>query len=365
MDARGKGGGLAGAQARAHLGGKRPGAGDRPAAADQAREQRLPALGGLVGEAYRAHTVLAQNAVALGESACHGLFVERLVLWPAIFSLLAFVLRRFGRLGDERLGRVESVAQERMTGQRALEPDEEEIRPVREGHSVAIGRVGEPNRGRGIAQRMLCGVGGLHRSASILPAGSRRYWKRTPRPPRRAAPQAAPARARAAVPPRRRGTWPWRASPFPAARPSRSWERRLPMIRPIGRIRRIRPILSRTGARAVFSSLTSVCDEVAEVQLPSAMCCRPERAAWTIWSTMRKRNRGTSRKANTWRRRRALPCGSLRPCGTRPNPDSAHLPFLHTAPSLRAPASAGLTHPPTGSSAPPWRSRVTRSGRGP
>ena len=41
--------------------------------------------------------------------------------------------------------------------------------------------------------------------------------------------------------------------------------------------------------RATFINRSSVCDEVAEARLPSAMFCLPERAACTIWSTVRER----------------------------------------------------------------------------
>jgi hypothetical protein len=48
---------------------------------------------------------------------------------------------------------------------------------------------------------------------------------------------------------------------------------------------------------ATFTRRSSVCEEVAEQRLPSAMFCRPERAACTIWSTVRERG-STKRSQN-------------------------------------------------------------------
>jgi hypothetical protein len=38
-----------------------------------------------------------------------------------------------------------------------------------------------------------------------------------------------------------------------------------------------------------LSKRNSVCEEVAAARLPSAMFCRPDRPACTIWSTVRER----------------------------------------------------------------------------
>jgi hypothetical protein len=144
-----------------------PGAGDGPAAADQAPiEERFPAFGGLVGEDDRAHAVLAQHAPALGEGLGHALLEERPILWPAVRVLLRLVLHRLARLGRERVRRIEGIAQQRMPRQRALEPDEEEVREVGVGNGVVVGRVGEPDLRRLVGQRVLGRVGLLDLAAT-------------------------------------------------------------------------------------------------------------------------------------------------------------------------------------------------------
>lgn len=51
-----------------------------------------------------------------------------------------------------------------MAGQRALEPDEEEVREIGVGHSKVVGRVGEPDLRRLAGQRVCGCVGVLGRS---------------------------------------------------------------------------------------------------------------------------------------------------------------------------------------------------------
>ena len=127
-----------------HLRRDRPRAGDRPAAADHAGEQRLPAFRGLVGEDDAADAVFAQDAPAFGERLGHRLLEERAVLGPAV-DVLRLVLHSFASLRRERVRRIERVAQERMAGQRALQPDEEEVGQVGVGNRVVVRRVGEPD----------------------------------------------------------------------------------------------------------------------------------------------------------------------------------------------------------------------------
>src|SRR5690606_38535181 len=75
MNVGGQGCGLAGAEPVTHLGRKRPGAGDGPAPADEAREECLPALGGLMGKDDAADAILLEGATDFGERYGHSRFV--------------------------------------------------------------------------------------------------------------------------------------------------------------------------------------------------------------------------------------------------------------------------------------------------
>ena len=80
---------LSGVQPAAHLSRDGPRAGERPASADDAGEQRLPTFRRFVGEDYRSDAVIPHYTPSLGESLRHPLFVRRWVLvgraqamWP-------------------------------------------------------------------------------------------------------------------------------------------------------------------------------------------------------------------------------------------------------------------------------------------
>ena len=128
---------------------------------DHPVEQRLPSLGGLVGENHGADTVLAEHAAAFGEGVAHRVLEERSVL-DATAARLGLVLHRLAGLGRERVVSIELVAQQRMVRQRPFEPDKEEIGEVRVGNGVVIRRVGKPDTGGSVGQRMIRGIGRLN-----------------------------------------------------------------------------------------------------------------------------------------------------------------------------------------------------------
>jgi hypothetical protein len=114
-----------------------------------------------VGEDHGTHAIAAQHPPAFGEGAGHGIFVEGLVLGPTVLGCGTLVLHRLARLWHKLVRGIERIAQQRMARQRPLEPDKEKVRQVGIGHRIIVGRVGEPDRGRVVGQRVLCGVGEL------------------------------------------------------------------------------------------------------------------------------------------------------------------------------------------------------------
>ena len=113
----------------------------------------------LSSEYHAAYAVVTQHAPSLGECFCHLHLEERSILRQP-FELLCLVLYDLANLRRERVARVPSVAQW-MPRQGALEPDEEEIREVRVGHCIVVGRVGEPERCGVRRQGMVRGVSRL------------------------------------------------------------------------------------------------------------------------------------------------------------------------------------------------------------
>ena len=147
VDAGGQRRGIAGAQARAHLGRNRPRSGDGPATANHAGEERLPPLGRLVGEDNRAHAIRAQHSAAFRECRRHSIFEELLVLVRVTLRVPVGHLAELRPLRGQRVLRIEWIAQELITGQRALQPDEEEVGEISVWNREVIRWIGKPDFG--------------------------------------------------------------------------------------------------------------------------------------------------------------------------------------------------------------------------
>ena len=121
-------------------------------------KERLPALGGLVGEDDRADAVLAQHAAALGEGSGHRLPRTMPSILRTAIDVSWLVLDRLSILGREWVRRIKRIAQERMARQRALEPDKEEVGEIGVGNGVVVRRIGEPDARGLVGQRVLGSV---------------------------------------------------------------------------------------------------------------------------------------------------------------------------------------------------------------
>jgi hypothetical protein len=120
-----------------------------------------------VRENHGTDPVLVQNAAAFGESLGHRLLEPCAVLGsPSI--LFRLILHGLAGLRSEGVGRVEGVAQQRMTRQCALQPDEEVVRKVGVGDSVIVRRVSEPNPCGLIGKRVLRSICGLQLSRARI-----------------------------------------------------------------------------------------------------------------------------------------------------------------------------------------------------
>ncbi len=126
--------------------GNGPRSGDGPATPDNPREQRFPSFGGLVREDDRTNSIFVQHPPTFCECASHHLLKPLAILGPT-FDLLGLVLHRLGRLGRERISWIERVTQQRVVGQRALEPDQKEIGKIGVGNGVVVRRIREPGTG--------------------------------------------------------------------------------------------------------------------------------------------------------------------------------------------------------------------------
>ena len=136
-----------------HLGRNRPRAGDGPATADHAREERLPALGGLVGEDDAADAISCRTRAPLGERLAPSPPRRTLDPWAPIarVSVSSCTPRALRR---QQIRRIEGISEQRMFGQRSLEPDEEEVGEVGVGNRVVVRRIGEPDMPQSRRQRM-------------------------------------------------------------------------------------------------------------------------------------------------------------------------------------------------------------------